>query len=73
MQKKRYFNRHGYKNLQVPCSEDGHVSMQRCLELMAEEGITTVLVEAGGYLASSLVKVICRQVGDLSRADDNWR
>ncbi|MEC8752657.1 MAG: RibD family protein, partial [Pseudomonadota bacterium] len=46
----------GIKIFQVPCSEDGHVSMQRCLELMAEEGITTVLVEAGGYLASGLVK-----------------
>ena len=46
----------GLKIFQVPCSEDGDVSMQRCLELMAEEGITTVLVEAGGYLASSLVK-----------------
>ena len=46
----------GIKIFQVPCSEDGHVSIQRCLELMAEEGITMVLVEAGGYLASGLVK-----------------
>ena len=46
----------GVKILQVPCSVDGHVLMPRCLELMAAEGITTVLVEAGGYLASSLLK-----------------
>ena len=46
----------GIKILQVPCSLDGHVSMPRCFELMAEEGITTVLIEAGGYLASGLLK-----------------
>ena len=46
----------GIKILQVPCSLDGHVSMPRCFELMAKEGITTVLVEAGGYLASGLLK-----------------
>ena len=46
----------GIKILQVQCSVDGHVSMSRCLELIAEEGMTTVLVEAGGYLASGLLK-----------------
>ena len=46
----------GIKILEVPCSLDGHVSLPRCFELMAEEGITTVLVEAGGYLASGLLK-----------------
>jgi len=46
----------GIKIFQVPCSADGHVLMPRCFELMAEEGITTVLVEAGGHLASSLTQ-----------------
>ena len=42
--------------LEVPTTRSGHVDLGRALRRLADEGLTTVLVEGGGRLAAALLR-----------------
>ena len=42
--------------LPVRRSDDGHVDLARAMKVLAQEGLTTVLVEGGGSLAAALLR-----------------
>jgi len=46
----------GVEVAQVPVDEHGHVSPRAALSLLAEKGVTRVLVEGGGAMAASLLR-----------------
>ena len=46
----------GLKVVTLCVDEDGQLPVRKCLKVLAKNGITTILIEAGGQVASSLVR-----------------
>lgn len=46
----------GFRVLPVRRSRDGHVDLGRAMQVLAKQGLTTVLVEGGGGLAAALLR-----------------